>query len=106
MNKIDMNKIDITKIDMNKIDITKIDITKIDNEQIYFVLTCTFIYTYLYISFEVPECIINIYKNPIFKIIFLLGLYFFGYENIHLTFFLAINYVGLDLKIQNQELLK
>jgi len=84
----------------------KINISKIDNNQIYFVLTCTFIYTYLYISFDVPEHIINIYKNPIFKIIFLLGLYFFGYENIQFTFFLAINYVGLGLKIQNQELLK
>ena len=65
-----------------------------------------FIYTYLYVSFEIPEYIINIYKNPIFKIIFLLGLYFFGYNNVYLTFFLAINYVGLGLKIQNNELLK
>ena len=76
------------------------------NSQIYIILICTFIYTYLYISFDIPEFIINIYKNPIFKIIFLLGLYFFGYENIYFTFFLAINYVGLDLKIQNQQLLQ
>ncbi len=40
------------KIDINKID--NIDICKIDNNQTYFVLTCTFIYTYLYISFEIP----------------------------------------------------
>ena len=80
--------------------------TNIDNNQIYFILICTFIYTYLYISFDIPEFIVNIYKNPIFKISFLLGLYFFGYNNVLLTFFLAVNYVGLGLKIQNQELLK
>ncbi len=79
---------------------------KIENNQLYFILICTFIYTYLYVSFDVSDFIINIYKNPIFKISFLLGLYFFGYENVMLTFFLAINYVGLGLKIQNQELLK
>ena len=79
---------------------------KFDNEQIYFLLICVFIYTYMYVSFDIPNYIINIYNSPIFKIIFLLGLYFFGYENIQLTLFLAINYVGLGLKIQNQELLK
>ena len=79
---------------------------KIDNNQLYFILICTFIYTYLYISFDIPEFIVNIYKNSIFKICFLLGLYFFGYDNVLLTFFLAVNYVGLGLKIQNQELLK
>jgi hypothetical protein len=78
----------------------------IDNNQLYFILICTFIYTYLYISFDIPEFIVNIYKNPIFKICFLLSLYFFGYDNVLLTFFLAVNYVGLGLKIQNQELLK
>ena len=79
---------------------------KIDNNQLYFILICTFIYTYIYISFDIPEFVVNIYKNPIFKIGFLLGLYFFGYENVLLTFFLAVNYIGLGLKIQNQELLK
>lgn len=74
--------------------------------KIYFILICTFIYTYTYISFEIPEFIVDIYKNPIFKVGFLLGLYFFGYQNELLTFFLAVNYVGLGLKIQNQELLK
>jgi hypothetical protein len=79
---------------------------KFDNDQIYFLLICVFIYTYIYVSFDIPDYIIKIYNNPIFKIIFLLGLYFFGYENIQLTLFLAINYVGLGLKIQNQELIK
>lgn len=72
----------------------------------YIILISMYIYAYLYISFSFPEYIIYIYKNPIFKIIFILGLYFFGYENIYLTLFLAINYVGISLKIQNQELLK
>ncbi len=78
----------------------------INNNQLYLILICTFIYTYIYISFDVSDFIIYIYKNPIFKVSFLLILYFYGYENVLLTFFLAINYVGLGLKIQNQELLK
>jgi hypothetical protein len=78
----------------------------IDNNQIYIFLIIVFIYTYLYVNFIIPDFIINIYNNAIFKITFLLGLYFFGYENVLLTFFMAINYVGLGLKIQNQELLK
>ena len=77
----------------------------INNNQIYIFLIVIFIYTYLYVKFVIPDYIINIYNNAIFKIAFLLGLYFFGYENIPLTFFLAINYIGLGLKIQNQELI-
>lgn len=80
--------------------------TVIENNKLYFILICTFIYTYLYVNFDVPEFIVNIYKNPIIKISLLLGLYFYGYDNILLTFFIAVNYVGLGLKIQNQELLK
>ena len=78
----------------------------INNNHLYLILICTFIYTYIYVSFDIPEFIVYIYKNPIFKVCFLLALYFFGYENVLLTFFLGINYVGLGLKIQNQELLK
>ena len=79
---------------------------KNSNNQLYIILICVFIYTYMNVSFDVPENIILIYKNPIFKIIFLLGLYFFGYKNILFTFFLAVNYIGIGLKIQNQELIK
>ena len=57
-------------------------------------------------SFNIPIFIIDLYNNPIFKIIFMMSLYFFGHLNIKLMFFLAINFVGLGLKIQNQELSK
>ena len=80
---------------------------KIKNiNNIYFILYIAFVYTYIFVSFNIPNYIIDIYKNPIFKIIFLLGLYFFGNKNINLRFFLAINFVGIGLKIQNQELIK
>ena len=71
----------------------------------YITSLCIFIYIYLYLYYRIPTEIINIYKNPVFKIFFLLTLYFFGYYNLYLTLFLAINYVVLDLKIKNQELL-
>ena len=79
---------------------------KINNNQLYILLICVFIYTYLYVSFDIPNSVIIIYNNPIFKLGFLLGLYFFGYGNELLVFFLAVNYVGIGLKIQNQELNK
>ena len=79
---------------------------KFDDNNKYIILICIFIYTYIYISFDIPEFIVTIYKNPIFKVIFLLGLYFFGYENIMFTLFIAVNYIGIGLKIQTQELLK
>jgi hypothetical protein len=79
---------------------------KNSNNQLYVILICVFIYTYINVSFDVPENIILIYKNPIFKIIFLLGLYFFGCKNELLIFFLGVNYIGIGLKIQNQELIK
>lgn len=79
---------------------------KITNNQLYVTLICVFIYTYLFISFDVPNSIIFIYSNPIFKLGFLLGLYFFGYGNELLVFFLAINYIGIGYKIQNQEINK
>jgi hypothetical protein len=89
---------------MTKTSINSLELNS--DDQLYLILICTFIYTYLYISFNVSNFIIHIYKNPIFKVSFLLILYFYGNENVLLTFFLAINYVGLGLKIQNQELLK
>lgn len=81
--------------------------SKIENiNYIYLIIYCIIIYTYIFVAFDIPVFIINIYNYPIFKIIFLMGLYFFGHLNIELMFFLAINFVGLGLKIQNQELIK
>jgi len=69
------------------------------------ILLAIIFYINLFLSYDISDQIINIYKNPIFKLFFLLTLYFFGYYNVYITLFLAINYVALDLKIKNQELL-
>ena len=80
---------------------------KIKNtDYIYIIIYIAIIYSYIFMSFNIPIFIIDLYNNPIFKIIFMLSLYFFGNQNIKLMLFLAINFVGLGLKIQNQELIK
>ena len=47
----------------------------------------------------------NIYKNPIFKFMFLFLLYFYGKYDIGLTLLLAILYINLDQEIKKKELL-
>jgi hypothetical protein len=59
----------------------------------------------LYITKHLNKEIILIYKNPIFKIIFLFGLYTFGNNNIYLTILLAFYYIYIGQKIQEKELL-
>ena len=49
--------------------------------------------------------IINIYKNPVFKLIFLFGIYYYGDLNIYITILYAIFYIYLGQKIQEKELL-
>ena len=49
--------------------------------------------------------IINIYKNPIFKFLFLFGLYYYGDINIYITIIYALFYIYLGQKIQEKELL-
>ena len=49
--------------------------------------------------------VINIYKNPIFKLIFLFGIYYYGDLNIYITILYAIFYIYLGQKIQEKELL-
>ena len=54
--------------------------SKIENiNYIYLIIYCIIIYTYIFVAFDIPVFIINIYNYPIFKIIFLMGLYFFGH---------------------------
>jgi hypothetical protein len=48
--------------------------------------------------------IIVIYKNPIFKLIFLFLIYLYGNNDIVLTSLFAIYYVYLGQKIQEKEL--
>jgi hypothetical protein len=47
-----------------------------------------------------------IYKSPIFKLIFLFGIYLYGDKDIILTLLLAIFYISLGQQIQKNELLK
>ncbi len=49
--------------------------------------------------------IILIYKNPIFKLIFLFGIYLYGDKDIVLTLLITIYYLYLGQKIQESELL-
>ena len=77
-----------------------------NNNYIYLLLYIIIIYNYIFMSFDIPIFIIDLYNNQIFKIIFMMGLYFFGYLNIKLMLFLAINFICLGFKIQNQELTK
>lgn len=49
---------------------------------------------------------IKIYKNSIFKLIFLFGLYLFGNNDITMTLLLSIYYIYLGQIIQEIELLK
>lgn len=49
--------------------------------------------------------IISIYKNPVFKLIFMFGIYLYGDKNIVLTLLIAMYYIYLGQKIQENELL-
>lgn len=69
-----------------------------------FVVSGYLFYAKLNVS-KIPEPIIVIYKNPIFKFLFLILLYLFGNKNIILSLFLAVNYIGLGQVIQYQELM-
>jgi hypothetical protein len=76
------------------------------NDLFFFILIIGGIYFYNNInSKNIPKFIIDIYKNVLFKILFLLCLYLFGNYNILLTLFIAINYICLGQLIQNRELL-
>jgi hypothetical protein len=81
---------------------------KINNNYIlFFILIIIGIYFYNNINAScIPNFIIYIYKNPLFKIIFLLALYLFGRYNIPLALFIAVNYIGLDHLIQQKELMQ
>jgi hypothetical protein len=77
----------------------------IDNNYLYFLIFISLLYTYYTKKIIIPNIIIDIYKNPIFKIIFLFTLLVYGKKNIPITIFFAINWVGLSHQIQEQELL-
>jgi len=61
--------------------------------------------TFNYIVNNLNNKIIDIYKSPIFKIIFLFGIYYYGDINIYITILYAIFYIYMGQKIQEKELL-
>jgi hypothetical protein len=63
------------------------------------------LYNYLIIKQKIPPIVVKIYKDPIFKIIFLFTLYAYGNLNIPLSIFLGLNYIGLGQIIQEKELM-
>ena len=58
-----------------------------------------------YLKNNLNTQVISIYKNPIFKVIFLLSLYYYGTVNIYLTLFFALYYIYFGQIIQEKELL-
>ena len=51
------------------------------------------------------DLIIHIYTNPIFKLIFLFGIYIYGEKDIVLSLLISMYYIYLGQKIQEKELL-
>lgn len=60
---------------------------------------------FYYIDKNLDNKIINIYKNPIFKLIFLFGLYYYFENDKYLTFLLGIFYIYLNQRIKEVELM-
>ena len=66
----------------------------------------SFILFLIEISFNEYYKLINIvYKNPIFKLIFLFGIYLYGDNDVVFTLLCAMYYIYLGQNIQQKELL-
>jgi hypothetical protein len=66
----------------------------------------SFILLLIEINFNQDYKLINtIYKNPIFKLVFLFGIYLYGNNDVVFTLLCAIYYVYLGQNIQQKELL-
>ena len=74
------------------------------NSTTFIILLLSFI-IFIYIKDNLTSSMIAIYKNPIFKMIFLFALYYYGNINIYFTIVLAIYYIFIGQKIQEKELL-
>ena len=64
------------------------------------------LFMFYYIDKNLDDKIINIYKNPIFKLIFLFGLYYYSEYDKYLTILLGIYYIYLNQKIKEVELME
>ncbi len=65
----------------------------------------SFILLLIEINFDQHYKLINtVYKNPIFKLIFLFGIYLYGNNDVVFTLLSAMYYVYLGQNIQQKEL--
>jgi hypothetical protein len=71
----------------------------------YIVLFLFSVYVYTLINEKINDKVVNIYKNPIFKVVFLLTLYAYGHYDPIISLVLATFYVMLDFNIKKQDLL-
>jgi hypothetical protein len=67
-------------------------------------ITSIFIFVLIESVLIKNDKIVTIYKNPIFKLIFLFGIYLYGEKDIVLTLLFAMYYIYLGQKIQENEL--
>ena len=68
-------------------------------------ITSIFIFILIELILSQNKQIIAIYKNPVFKLIFLFGIYLYGEKDIVLTLLISMYYIYLGQKIQETELL-
>ncbi len=68
-------------------------------------ITSIFIFVLLESFLSKNNNIIAIYKNPVFKLIFIFGIYLYGEKDIILTLLISMYYIYLGQKIQENELL-
>ena len=68
-------------------------------------VACISIFILIKIVLNNNDKIIIIYKNPIFKLIFLFGIYLYGEKDIVLTLLISLYYIYLGQIIQEKELL-
>ena len=69
-------------------------------------ITCIFIFVLIETILSNNKKFITIYKNPVFKLILLFGIYLYGEKDIELTLLFAMYYIYLGQKIQENELKK
>ena len=60
---------------------------------------------YIYLIKNLNNIVIQCYKNPISKLLFMIGLYMYGFNNIILSILLATCYIDLGQQIKEKELL-
>ena len=65
---------------------------------------CIYVFILIELILKKNNKIIVIYKNPIFKLIFLFGIYLYGEKDIVLTLLISLYYIYLGQITQEKEL--